>query len=117
MASSSKSVADRLKVARKRSAKILERGSKVEARLAGPKTKLDLVVATLNDLDAKKARLQAKGGAGSGEKVRKIDARRAKLIAKRAKLEKRVGPMMARLEKLRGRLEKHADTINRLGGS
>ncbi len=110
---SGKTVAQKLASARAKSAKILERGGKIEARLAGPKTKLDLVVAQINDLAMKKDKLRKKGG--NGEKIKRLDVRHAKLLERRAKLEKRVAPLLARMEKLRGRLEKHSETVLRLG--
>jgi chromosome segregation ATPase len=113
---SGKHVADRVKNARQKSAKLLARGAKIEARLAAPKTKLDLVVATMNDINLRKDKIRAKGGPGSREKIAKLDTRYARLAKRRATLEKRVAPYLARLETIRGRLEKHTATIQRNGG-
>ena len=115
MASSS-TVAQRLQNAKKRSASLLARGKKIEDRMAAPKTALDLVVATMNALALKKERLRAKGGAGTGAKIAKIDARQARLAKRRSKLEKRVAPQLARLEKIKTGLEKSAVAIQRAGG-
>jgi ribose 5-phosphate isomerase len=113
---SGKHVADRIKNARSKSAKLLARGAKVEARLAAPKTKLDLAIATMNDINLRKDRIRSKGGPGAREKIAKLDARYARLAKRRAKLEKRVAPYLARLEKIRAGLEKHTATIQRNGG-
>lgn len=113
---SGKNVADRLKNARSKSAKLLARGAKIEARLVAPKTKLDLVVAQMNDIALRKEKLRQKGGPGTREKIAKLSTREARLSTRRAKLEKRVAPYLARLEKIRGGLEKHTATIQRNGG-
>jgi hypothetical protein len=109
-----KSVAERIARAKERHKKVIARAAKIEARLAPHKVRLDLVVAKMNDLEARKSRLRARGH--GGDKIAMIDDRLRKLAAKKAKIERRAAPGLARLDKLRGPMNKHAETILRLGG-